>query len=560
MNPTERWHAIAPAPAESLQQRSAPDTKKKRQAIAVACLQCRSGKVKCDGLRPRCTRCIELDLECHFDVPEGVSRAERMKMLKKESLSSAEDMERIIHALRTTSDDQATALLAKLRIGTRLDVILRDLPPSIFSPSASRPSSSTAHESLGASESSASIDSNIPVGRSTTSSHESISRPLASSVRGKSSFSSPARPSSAIKQLTGSFDVTERPFLAILFDRNDFLRTISESESENDDDDVLDQAGYIDPRLLSHSSHGVPRTSTRSRTAAASKEPRGGSEAGTGRVYGLTHLSNRQPMVNTLRLHPNLNHGNLFGNFPFSSSVRTNNYPREVQDAQVDNLFVPTWAMMTVNTRSDPGSVKTAFQWLRQEVSTMIDSGVPTEAILETHPNIAALFDEDQYSKSGVLSRWAAGIVHSTYLKGSHFSAFASMYHVWYLARWMVSPSLETYEAMPVWMRPTPNQLFMPHTSILDFIIWPAFREFVVEIPEMHERMEYLLDMSHTIQCDWFFATEEALLKDDETGMFDLSDLAKTTMRDLSCWSVGSSLRQYVTNADSYVRIREETF
>lgn len=46
MNPTERWHPIAPAPAESLQQRSVPDAKKKRQAIAVACLQCRTGKVK----------------------------------------------------------------------------------------------------------------------------------------------------------------------------------------------------------------------------------------------------------------------------------------------------------------------------------------------------------------------------------------------------------------------------------------------------------------------------------------------------------------------------------
>lgn len=43
----------------------------------------------------------------------------------------------------------------------------------------------------------------------------------------------------------------------------------------------------------------------------------------------------------------------------------------------------------------------------------------------------------------------------------------------------------------------------------------------------MHERMEYMLDMSNTIRCDWFFATEEALLKVDETGMVDLCDLAK---------------------------------
>jgi hypothetical protein len=46
MEPTERWQPIAPASDEPGQQRSAPDGKKKRQAIAVACLPCRSGKVK----------------------------------------------------------------------------------------------------------------------------------------------------------------------------------------------------------------------------------------------------------------------------------------------------------------------------------------------------------------------------------------------------------------------------------------------------------------------------------------------------------------------------------
>lgn len=70
----------------------------------------------------------------------------------------------------------------------------------------------------------------------------------------------------------------------------------------------------------------------------------------------------------------------------------------------------------------------------------------------------------------------------------------------------------------------------MPHTSILDYVIWPAFREYVVEIPEMHEHMEYMLDMANTIRCDWFLASEEALVKVDETGMLDLCELAKVSI------------------------------
>jgi hypothetical protein len=96
--------------------------------------------VQCDGARPRCTRCSELDLPCRFDVAEGVSRAERMKLLKRESMSPrAEEMARVIKALRTGSDDQATAVLARLRIGDRLDDIVKALPPPSISTVVSKP-------------------------------------------------------------------------------------------------------------------------------------------------------------------------------------------------------------------------------------------------------------------------------------------------------------------------------------------------------------------------------------------------------------------------------------
>jgi hypothetical protein len=74
-----------------------------------------------------------------------------------------------------------------------------------------------------------------------------------------------------------------------------------------------------------------------------------------------------------------------------------------------------------------------------------------------------------------------------------------------------------------------PNQLFMPHISVLDFVPWPAFREYAVQILEMQERMGWLLDMSSNIRCDWYFELEECFRRDDETGMLDLCDLAKVS-------------------------------
>lgn len=134
------------------------------------------------------------------------------------------------------------------------------------------------------------------------------------------------------------------------------------------------------------------------------------------------------------------------------------------------------------------------------------------------------------------------------------------MYIFWVLIRWMISPSPETYNAIPEWLRPTPNQLFMPHINIVDFIVWPAFRELAAQIPAMQERMEWLMDMSLGIQCDWSLTTGEALCKNEETGQTDLSEPARQAIRDLTNWSVGPSFRGYVSNADSYVRIRTERY
>lgn len=65
---------------------------------------------------------------------------------------------------------------------------------------------------------------------------------------------------------------------------------------------------------------------------------------------------------------------------------------------------------------------------------------------------------------------------------------------------------------------------------MLDFIPWPALRELAVQIPAMQERMEWLMDMSNNLRCDWSFPAQEAFKKDDETGLLDVCDLAKVRL------------------------------
>ncbi|KAF1941691.1 hypothetical protein EJ02DRAFT_347163 [Clathrospora elynae] len=556
MDPSERWQNIAPASEQSGSRRPPSDKRKRRQAIAVACIQCRVGKAKCDGTRPRCVRCNDNDITCQYDVAEGVSRAERMKMLKKDSLSGkVEELERIVFSLCSGTDFQAVSTLTRLRFGERLEDVAKSLPAIAPSSAPSEPPSLLTTEFTASSASGLSRESLSALDKKTgtpsvrhgstvsltspirqlpgwPTSHYTVSPPLPSSAKGKQ----PA----TVGELAGN------AFLSILYDRDDYLLARGENEDGLVDDDFLDET--IDPRLMQQASlsdHGLLPLGP-STDGLQSRKASPQIQQGTRSIHA-THIMSRQQIVNTIRVHQN---------FALRNPVILNYTPMN----PIGNLSFPTWSMMPVNTRPDPGSLRHAFLGVMQEATELITRGAPVELIIEKHPNIAALFDEEEFNKSGVLSKWAVGMVHSDQLKGNTFTCFASMYKFWYLMRWMIFPSAETYDAIPEWLRPTPNQLFMPHISILDFVVWPAFREFAVQIPTMQEKMEWLSDMSANIQCDWSFPTEESLRRDEETGLVDLCPVAMATMHDLSNWSVGPSFRGYVSNADSYVRIRTEAY
>jgi hypothetical protein len=80
--------------------------------VRSACTRCQHRKAKCSGTRPACTYCTERSLDCTYSVAEGATRVNDLKR----------------------TDEEATTVLAKLRIGESLQGILCSLPVSASSP------------------------------------------------------------------------------------------------------------------------------------------------------------------------------------------------------------------------------------------------------------------------------------------------------------------------------------------------------------------------------------------------------------------------------------------
>ncbi|KAF9878808.1 hypothetical protein CkaCkLH20_03708 [Colletotrichum karsti] len=134
-----------------------------------------------------------------------------------------------------------------------------------------------------------------------------------------------------------------------------------------------------------------------------------------------------------------------FGNLPFSSGVKANHYPPDIQARQVENIHVPTWAMMPMNTLAGASSVKDSISVIYHETKAMIASGIPADAVTGTDCNVAAIFDRNEYEKTSMLSQWAARIIYSVRHKSNDFTSLAACYLMWVLMRWMVNPRPDTY-------------------------------------------------------------------------------------------------------------------
>ncbi|EXK82008.1 hypothetical protein FOQG_13651 [Fusarium oxysporum f. sp. raphani 54005] len=579
---------------------------KRSGIIKSACWECRKRKAKCNGQKPVCINCSKYDRECVYDADimqsrvKGLQQANQKledelaaaKLLMRQMANGSAQLRSAV--LELLEEDKQPSEITELlkndesandkmdvadsgRLSSTLkDPILRDVangtshlfPVEKFE-SFSADNSSMKQESSPDTDSSIAMES--AAGVTYTANPSTISTPnytstemlvdytqtstpsftdSAESIPVYSSQLSYSHPSTIstnnslpdeLPTLTHQHDneriighQTEHTslFFQPLFNHNDYYLSTSITTPVPQETRDIDSATLSVGDEYPESTHANFPTELSSRVRVAEEE-----------------LQDR-----ALRIYPN--YENNFGNLALSNSIRANGYPRHIQDAQIRNIFVPSWAATTLNTELDPGDMSNAFSDIYQKATSLLEKGEPVNRVVGDHPNIAALYDQDQFDRSCLLSQWAARMVHSVKCQGYDFTCFASMNVFWYMMRWMINPSPETYAAMPEWIRPTANQLFTPHISMADFVLWPAFRDLVVQFPQLQERMAWLADMSMYIRCEWPYALEDALKPDPVSGTVDLVDLAKEHIWNLGYWSVGPSFRKFVMNADAYLQIR----
>jgi len=95
--------------------------RKRAEPVKCACFQCKKRKTKCSGRRPVCHFCEDRNLECSWDSADGMTRAAD---LLDEVTDCSEHLGILVDAMRSSSDQISTMLLAKLRLGESLQDLI----------------------------------------------------------------------------------------------------------------------------------------------------------------------------------------------------------------------------------------------------------------------------------------------------------------------------------------------------------------------------------------------------------------------------------------------------
>lgn len=109
-------------------------TRKKAEPVKSACVQCQKRKTKCSGQRPICRFCSDRNLECSWDIGDGLTRTADLKRKLQEATGRSEDLDTLVDAMRYGTDEVSTMLLARLRLGEPLEDLVTALRTETHSP------------------------------------------------------------------------------------------------------------------------------------------------------------------------------------------------------------------------------------------------------------------------------------------------------------------------------------------------------------------------------------------------------------------------------------------
>lgn len=101
-------------------------TEDKKMPSKGRCLHCKKRRARCSGQPPACQSCRERGLTCSWDNGHGLTWQQDLVRSPPDQ-PQTDNLYTLVSAFRSRSDDEATMLLARLRLGASVGSLVKSI-------------------------------------------------------------------------------------------------------------------------------------------------------------------------------------------------------------------------------------------------------------------------------------------------------------------------------------------------------------------------------------------------------------------------------------------------
>ncbi|KAH8677434.1 hypothetical protein BX600DRAFT_430782 [Xylariales sp. PMI_506] len=177
--------------------------------------------------------------------------------------------------------------------------------------------------------------------------------------------------------------------------------------------------------------------------------------------------------------------------------------------------------------------------------------GVPTQEIVgPRYPSVSSLLNPAQSQYSHPLSKVFTDILATFPGICTLPERVAVLYAMFLLMRWQISPTRETFERLPEWLRPTPMQTTRSHSAWLDSCPFPRMRDKMILMnnlmvgPEGHGTVpfeNFFIPFTTTLSVNWPYEATDVLLESPDGNELLINPVFERHMRRLENWTLGDA-------------------
>ena len=170
--------------------------------------------------------------------------------------------------------------------------------------------------------------------------------------------------------------------------------------------------------------------------------------------------------------------------------------------------------------------------------------GLPTQEIIgPRYPSVSSLLNPSNSQYSHPLSKVFTDILQTFPDLSSLPERVATLYIMFLLMRWQISPSRENYERLPAWMAPQPAQLDTPHPAWFDHLPFPRMRERLARTYQPNEFPfeNFFIPFTTTLSLNWPYEDIDTLLQSPDTSELMINPVFERHLRRLGNWTLGDA-------------------